>query len=97
MRRLAGVLRTSSFCEIMNGFRLVCAAVVFIGAGMEMDLLWNISDVLMGAMALINIPAILLLSGTVKRALTDYENQRKVGKNPVFYAKNIHLKQETDF
>ena len=83
--------------RFMNGFRLVCAAVVFIGAGMEMDLLWNISDVLMGVMALINIPVILLLSGTVKRALTDYENQRKAGKNPVFYAKNISLKQKTDF
>lgn len=83
--------------RFMNGFRLVCAAVVFIGAGMEMDLLWNISDVLMGVMALINIPVILLLSGTVKRALTDYEKQRKAGKNPVFYAKNISLRQKTDF
>ena len=81
----------------MNGFRLVCAAVVFIGAGMEMDLLWNISDVLMGVMALINIPVLLLLSGTVKRALTDFEKQRRTGKNPVFCAKNINLKQETDF
>ena len=83
--------------RFMNGFRLVCAAVVFIGAGMEMDLLWNISDVLMGVMALINIPVLLLLSGTVKRALTDFEKQRRAGKNPVFYAKNINLKQETDF
>lgn len=83
--------------RFMNGFRLVCAAVVFIGAGMEMDLLWNISDVLMGVMALINIPVLLLLSGTVKRALTDFEKQRRTGKNPVFYVKNINLKQETDF
>lgn len=83
--------------RFMNGFRLVCAAVVFIGAGMEMDLLWNISDVLMGVMALINIPVLLLLSGTVKRALTDFEKQKRTGKNPVFYAKNINLKQETDF
>lgn len=83
--------------RFMNGFRLVCAAVVFIGAGMEMDLLWSISDVLMGVMALINIPVLLLLSGTVKRALTDFEKQRRTGKNPVFYAKNINLKQETDF
>ena len=83
--------------RFMNGFRLVCAAVVFIGTGMEMDLLWNISDVLMGVMALINIPVLLLLSGTVKRALTDFEKQRRTGKNPVFYVKNINLKQETDF
>ena len=51
----------------------------------------------MGVMALINIPVLLLLSGTVKRALTDFEKQRRTGKNPVFYVKNINLKQETDF
>lgn len=59
----------------MTGFRLVSALVVFLGAGMEMTLLWHISDVLMGVMALINIPVILLLSNTVLKALKDYEGQ----------------------
>ena len=44
----------------MKGFRIVSALVVFIGAGMEVSMLWNISDVLMGVMALINIPVILI-------------------------------------
>ncbi|WP_448784203.1 alanine:cation symporter family protein [Blautia sp.] len=38
-----------------------------------MTLLWHISDVLMGVMALINIPVILILSNTVLKALKDYE------------------------
>ena len=64
---------------------------------MEMTLLWHISDVLMGVMALINIPVILILSNTVLKALIDYETQVKEKNNPVFYRKNIDLKQKTDY
>ena len=81
----------------MKGFRIVSALVVFIGAGMEVSMLWNISDVLMGVMALINIPVILLLSNTVLKALKDYEGQIRQKKNPVFFSKNIDLKQKTDY
>lgn len=83
--------------RFMIGFRLVCAIVIFFGAGMEMSMLWNISDVLMGVMALINIPVILLMSNTALRALKDYEKQLKQGINPVFKAKDIDLKQKTDY
>ena len=34
--------------KVMTGFRIVSALAVFWGAGMEMTLLWHISDVLMG-------------------------------------------------
>ena len=81
----------------MKGLRLISALVVFLGAGMEMTLLWHISDVLMGVMALINIPVILLLSNTVLKALKDYEGQIRQKKNPVFFSKNIDLKQKTDY
>ena len=78
-------------------FRLISALVVFLGAGMEVSMLWNISDVLMGVMALINIPVILILSNIALKALADYEKQMKAGVNPVFKAKNIDLKYETDY
>ena len=80
----------------MKGFRLISALVVFLGAGMEVSMLWNISDVLMGVMALINIPVILILSNIALKALADYEKQMKAGVNPVFKAKNIDLEYETD-
>ena len=41
-------------------------------------MLWNISDVLMGVMAIINIPVILILSNTAMKALKDYERQLSV-------------------
>ena len=81
----------------MKGFRIVSALVVFIGAGMEVSMLWNISDVLMGVMALINIPVILILSNTALKALADYEKQKKDGENPVFRTRDIGLEYETDY
>ena len=32
----------------MKGFRQVSALAIFLGAGMEMSLLWDLSDALMG-------------------------------------------------
>ena len=51
----------------------------------------------MGCMAIINLPVIVILGGTAMRALQDYAQQRKEGKNPVFKASSIGLKQKTDF
>lgn len=81
----------------MKEFRIVSALVVFIGAGMEVSMLWNISDVLMGVMALINIPVILILSNTALKALEDYEKQKKNGEDPVFKTRNIGMEYETDY
>ena len=81
----------------MKGFRLVSALAIFLGAGMEMSLLWDLSDVLMGVMALINIPVILILSEIAFKAVQDYEAQLKKGINPVFKSADIGLSQKTDF
>ena len=81
----------------MTGFRLVCTFVVFIGAGMSMSLLWNLADVFMGIMALINIPVIFILSNTAFKVLKDYEHQKKQGRNPVFHSESVGLKGKTDF
>lgn len=82
--------------HFMMAFRVVCALVVFMGAGMEMSMLWNIADVLMGVMAMINIPVIILLSNTALKALDDYEKQLKKGMNPVFKSTDIGLKEKLD-
>ena len=59
-------------------------------------MLWNISDVLMGVMAIINIPVILILSNTAMKALKDYERQLKMGMNTVFKSKDSGLKEKLD-
>ena len=70
---------------------IIAALVIFAGAGLSADLLWNIADVTMGAMTIINMPVILILGKYVLRALRDYDSQRKAGKDPVFHAKDIDL------
>ena len=51
----------------------------------------------MGFMALINVPVIVILLKPVLRCLEDYTEQKKAGKNPVFKAEHIELKEKVDF
>lgn len=82
---------------LITGFRIVAALIVLAGATMEFGLVWNTADVLMGLMALINLPVILILGGPSIRAMHDYIKQKKAGKDPVFKAADIELKDRTDF
>ena len=59
--------------------------------------MWDTADMLQGLIVLVNIPAILLLGSTAVRCLEDYTSQRAEGKEPRFIAKNIDLKEQTDF
>ena len=43
----------------------------------------------MGIMAFINLIAIAMLWKIAKKVLDNYEEQRKAGKNPVFYADDV--------
>ena len=82
---------------LINCFRIAAALIVLVGATMEFGLVWNMADVLMGLMALINLPVILILGGPAIRAMQDYMKQKKEGKDPVFKARDIELKDKTDF
>ncbi len=87
--------------EPSKAFRNVCyviaSLVIFIGAGLSADLLWGVADILMGGMALINMPVILYLGKYAFRALKDYEDQVKTGGAITFKKKNIGLPHETDY
>ncbi|MBR2404189.1 MAG: alanine:cation symporter family protein [Clostridia bacterium] len=83
--------------KIQTASHIIAALVIFAGAGLSADLLWNIADVTMGAMTIINMPVILVLGKYVLRALKDYDSQRKAGKDPVFHAKDIDLPHKIDY
>ena len=72
-------------------YRIIATILIFVGAGMKMNLAWDIADFLMGVMCLINIPSIIILGGTALKALEDYKKQREEGKNPVFKAEAIGI------
>ena len=73
-------------------FRCTCVAAIFIGANMDFSTVWNLADILMGIMAIINLVAISMLGRTAILALEDYMKQKREGKNPVFLASDIDLK-----
>ena len=83
--------------KIQHTYHIIAAVLIFVGAGLSADMLWNIADITMGAMTLINIPVILILSKYAVRAINDYTKQRKEGENPVFKAKNIDLPHDVDY
>jgi AGCS family alanine or glycine:cation symporter len=68
----------------------ILIAVVF-GSLKEARTAWNAGDIGVGAMAWINIIAILLLSPKALRSLKDYEKQEKEGKDPVFDPEKLNI------
>ncbi|MCQ2381140.1 MAG: alanine:cation symporter family protein, partial [Acidaminococcaceae bacterium] len=91
------LLRRIPSSTFMTVYRILACLVIFLGSGMSMGLLWDVSDVNMGFMAIINIAVILILGGKAIRALDDYMRQCKEGKNPVFIAKNIGIDDKLDY
>ena len=57
-------------------FRLVWVAVVVLGSVASFDLIWTVADILNGLMALPNLIALLLLSGTVFQLTRQYQFER---------------------
>lgn len=70
-------------------YRLLAVLVIFLGAQFSAGLAWDTADVLMGFMALINVPVCIILGNTAFRALKDYTQKRKAGKPLNFKASDI--------
>ena len=76
---------------LLNVFRFTCVIAVFLGAQADFSLVWNIADITMGLMAIVNIIAIFLLGKVAFKALKHYEMKKKAGEEPVFYEDEIGL------
>ena len=81
----------------MMVYRVIAVLVIFLGAGLNAGLLWDIADITMGGMTLINMPVILILSKYAFAALKDYERQLSEGEEPVFHVKEIRLPHPVDY
>lgn len=74
---------------VLNVFRFAVIAMVYIGSMASLDIVWNLADLFMGLMALLNIAVIFKLSKIVSKVVQDYIVQKREGKDPVFYAESI--------
>ncbi len=90
------MLRRKPGKVFLSVYYIIASLVIFIGAGLSADLLWGIADITMGAMAIINIPVILILSKYALRALNDYDRKVKSGDDTRFKASDINLPHDVD-
>ncbi|MCL6587166.1 MAG: alanine:cation symporter family protein [Anoxybacillus sp.] len=70
-------------------YRLLALGLVYFGAVASIQIVWDLADLAMALMTLTNLVAIGLLGRIAFKALNNYMEQRKAGKDPVFYADDI--------
>lgn len=70
-------------------FRVLVVGFVMFGSVAKVQLVWDLADLFMALMAIINLVAILMLWKIAKRVINDYVLQRKKGLDPVFYKENV--------
>ncbi|TKH45834.1 sodium:alanine symporter [Paenibacillus terrae] len=70
-------------------YRVAVIGMVIFGAVAKVQLVWDMADLFMGMMVVVNLIAIALLSRVAFAALKDYSRQKKAGHDPVFYKDSI--------
>ena len=82
---------------VINIYRLLVSAIVYLGAVMSLDLVWGFADITMALMTLCNLGAILLLGKYAIVLLKDYNAQKRLGKDPVYRSSTIpEIASETE-
>ena len=71
-------------------FRAMCVAMVAFGSVASLPFVWNLADLFMALMAIVNLVAITILGRNAFIALQDYQAQKKAGiANPVFHPEQL--------
>lgn len=78
--------------SVLMVFRVVALGIIFIGTDVSFDTAWNVTDILMGLVAIVNILAVFALSKVALKVLRNYDQVRKEGKKAKFRAEDIGLK-----
>lgn len=66
--------------------------MVYIGCVESASLLWAFGDLGIGSMAWLNLVAILLLAKPALKVLKDYDEQKRMGIDPVFQPTKLGIK-----
>lgn len=73
----------------LHVYRIAVIIMVVVGSMIGIELAWQMADVFMAITAAVNLVVILLISKVAFATIKDYQEQRKSGKDPVFFQKNI--------
>ncbi|SEI89356.1 alanine/glycine:cation symporter family protein [Demequina mangrovi] len=69
---------------VLVGYRIAVIALVVIGGLVSASLVWSLSDLLLGFLALLNLLALAPLSRHAFALLRDFTAQHREGRDPVF-------------
>ena len=72
--------------------RVVILATTYYATTITAGAVWSLGDIGVGLMAWLNVIAILLLRKPAFKALKDYSEQLKAGKDPVFNSTKLGIK-----
>ncbi len=75
--------------SIINIYKLMVVAIVYVGAVMPLDLVWGFADITMSLMTICNLAALVPLGKYAVICLQDYTSQRRLGRNPVYHSSTI--------
>lgn len=78
-------------------YYVVASALIFLGAGLSAGLLWDVADLMMGLMTVINLPVIAILGRYAFRTLSDYREKRRMGEVSCFRARDVGITDELDY
>ena len=81
---------------VMALFRTGVSVMVLLGAVLQLKLVWNMADLFMTVMALLNIYAIFRLRRQVLDVLADYRRQKKAGLDPHFNPADVPAVKHAD-
>ncbi len=70
--------------RLLTTYRCVVLAGIFTGSQLDLPLVWAMADLSMAFMTIVNLAAVLLLSGLVIKVMRDYNAQLAVHVEPVF-------------
>ena len=83
--------------KFMSVYYVIASLVIFIGAGLDAGFLWDVADITMGLMTLVNMPVIIILGKYAFRALDHYTKNKKANKEIKFTARDIGIDDEDNY
>lgn len=72
--------------------KVILTGMAFLGSIRTSEVAWNLADIGVGLMAWLNLIAIILLTKPGVATLKDYEEQKKMGLDPVFIPERCGIK-----
>lgn len=82
----------------LNVYRLLVCGMVFFGSIAKLQVVWDLADLFMAFMAIINMIVIAKLGKYTYIALEDYTKQKKAGvKDPQFYVDGIEGLENVEY